>query len=812
MADNYDVIYAARGRSTKAGVWHDAPSLADDLGMTREDFLEVAPRMGDREVSLGKAFMGGAKKEINELAAALAGGTHPDPLAAKARLAQLEVDVVRMTANIQSRFSEGGRILRSGQEALDPFNLAGARPKDRLTAGLTKRYADHLDDETVEMISRLNPDEPHDLLGFIRKMERPTFRDYRTSYWINSVLSGTKTMVRNLSGNVVRLAEQTAMRPAGAAVEQFALAPLQGRQPERLVRETLPATMGIFRGVPEGLKRFAFVMKNGYDPARLVDDLAGSSSGKFSAGERLPLDPFLLSQNKAVRAAGVPLTMPVRILSATDALFKVMAQTSENYAWATRKAIQENVPDVSARVAELISEQPEEMVKAARAFAEKATYQDPMSWVGSAAAGIRRGPPGAAALAEKLTAKGGAGRLLVPFVRAPETVGQHLLPFIHISDRVAASITDYIPGSKPFKLARQLAKHDPEAADLIARQVAGGALGMLGLSWAAQGRLVGEAPRDEALRNDFYAEGKQPYSILLAGKWVPMRDALGPLAGPFVAAAMYHDHVQVGEDPVPATVGMTLGSARYMLDASYMSTLQDVIEAVETESSGEVGKGITQAGARVAGGYVPFSGLQRNIAVAQDPRVVERAGFADELRAGLPGLRQDLPARIGPLGEELTQATGAAGGFSPFVPTENKVADPELADRVARLRYTLQRKRTEYGRTERAIEATERGAAGAAGLAGKDEQLRQRGAKLRESLPPMASPAAAIDATLDDVRELEETIRRLRADENLPEDMRREQEVYWQERIEQMLMQALESVGAGQRSPAAAEDDWSIFK
>jgi hypothetical protein len=791
VADNYDVVASGRGAVRPVSLYHDAKALADDLGMTREDFLEIAPRIGDKEVSLGKAFMAGAKQEINDLARQLADGSAADPAAAKSRLDQLSVDVVRMMANIQGRFSEGGRVLRSGQEALDPFNLA-TTPKDKLQLGLLKRYKDNLDDESIDLISKLgDPSSPGDMLGFLRKMERPTFKDFRMSYWINSVLSGTKTTLRNLNGNVVRLAEQTAMRPAGAAVEGL-LAPLQGRKPERLMRETLPAIMGVFRGVPEGLKRFAFVMRNGYDPERLVAELTEGAGKKFDG--RLPVDPFLLSRSPAVRGVGAVVTLPTRLLSATDALFKSMASTSENYAWATRMAIQENADDVPARVAELILEQPEEMVRASRSFAEKATFQDPMSWVGSAAASVRRGPSGADKLADSLRAQGGVGRVLAPLVRAPQTVMEHLLPFIHVSDRVAASVTDYIPGSKPFKLARQLAEKDPEAADLIARQTVGAGLGMLGLKWAAEGRLVGAAPKDEALRNDFYAEGKQPYSLLVGGRWVPIRDTLGPLAGPFVAAALYQDHVQAGEDPVPATVGMTLSSARYMLDASYMSTLQDVIEAVETDNSGEVGKGMTQAAARVAGGYSPYSGLQRNVATAMDRRVVEREGFTDELKSGVPGLRSDLPARIGPRGEELTQATGALGGMSPVVLTRNRVADPELAERVERLRYTLQGMRRQYGRTEKAIDSAERGAAGEAGLAGKDEQLRSRAQQLRGQLPPIGDPTAAIDATMDDVRDLEQAIRDVRANPNLDDTTKREQEIYWQQRIELLLQQSIEQL------------------
>lgn len=653
--------------------------------------------------------------------------------------------------------------------------------------GLAARYRELLDDQTIEMIATL-PDpaeDPDALLQFLRYMERPTFRHFRTTYWINSILSGTKTTMRNLNGNVVRLVELTAMRPAGAAVEQ-GLARLQGRQAQRYVQEALPATMGVFRGVPEGMRRFVFVMREGYDPGRVVATL---TEGVDKYDQILPVNPFLLSQNKAVRALGVPLTLPTRLLEATDAMAKVMASTSEMYAGATRTAIREGLDGdrLAARVTELIANPTDEMVTAADAFAKRATYQDPSSWVGNMAATIRRGPPGADELAAGLRAKGGVGnRLAAGLVQAPQTIGQHLLPFIHISDRVAASITDYIPLSKPFKLAREIAGQTPEAADLIARQVVGAGLGMLGIAWAAQGKLVGGAPKDEKLRNDFYAEGKQPYSLLVGGRWLPIRDTLGPWAGPFVAAAMYNDHLRAGEDPSAAIPGMALGSARYMLDASYLATLQQVMDAVDGESAG-AGKKLESAGARVVAGYVPFSGFVRGAAQAMDtttnslgqtgPRVVEREGFVDELKSGIPGLRQDLPAKVGTLGEELVQATGRAGAFSPVVPTRNRVADPELAEDVERLRATLAARRREIGRVEKDIKDARKA----------KDAARVR--KLQASLPRGAT-TTRLDNIMEAIRVQEMRIRKLRAS-GKPEDVIRRAEVEIQKRMAERLEKAL---------------------
>lgn len=973
-----DVIEKARGPVKSVSRWADHEALANDLGMTADDFLRLPSTrtLSDDEFALGRSYMGGMKQELTVLSGRITRGEIPAPEveAARTRLAELQVDTVRMMATLQGQGSStAGRLLRAGQvEALastpreklqlallknygtknaeeaarvearavarlrrtaahetrklkrtataeelatefatlarefnrvsgsarprafapDMVELVGRMAQNRVKAGvvaveqiadeiyqvarqhieglaltdvkaaivehalvkppkrapaearlaaaegaatrrvatlearlatgpqlppqraaavsgklsalrqqaadlrsqilkdpregLVTRYRELLDDQTVQMIAAMpaDPESPA-LLNFLRQMEKPTFRDYRMTYFINSILSGSKTMQKNGIGNTVRLVEMTAMRPAGAVVEQFVLAPLQGRVPERLVRETLPAAVGVFRGVPEGLRRFVFVMREGYDPQRLVAELTGEGVERWGASH-LPVSPFLLSENRAVRGVGAALTYPSRILEATDALAKVMAQTSEQYAWATRKAIQEGADDVPGRVADLLLEQPDEMIEAGRAWAKRATYQDPMSWVGRPFAAIRKGVPGADKLAADLRGKGGVGnRVLAGAVQAPQTVMEHMLPFIHISDRVAAALTDYIPGAKPFKLAHQLAEQSPEAADLIARQVVGGAFGFYAMSLAADGRLVGAAPRDPKLRDDFYAEGKQPYSVLAFGKWIPFRDLFGPLAGPFVAAALYHDHLQVGEDPTPALVGMSLGTARFMLDASYMQSLQDVLAGIEENRSGDVGRKITSAGARVAGGYVPFSGMTRSIATANDlgedgnPRVVSKEGFVDELKAGIPGLRQQLPSRADTLGNELTTKTGPAGAFIPGMPTENLVADPQLSEEVGRLRHTVEKRRSEVNKIRTQIKEARKA---------KDPA---RLAELKASMPP-ASAAAGLQAALERARGLEARVRKDRADKSLSPEVRRARELRAEARMKAFLERALQ--------------------
>lgn len=778
---NAHIIQEARGGRQSVDQYHDAAALADSLGMTVKDFLETPAGtvLGSRELALGRSLMGGLHNEVKALSAELASGKLTGEAAslAKDRLADKQADLVRLMATLHGKgYAEAGRTLRSAQETVDAFGMG---PKENLQMALVRRYRDLLEgpegDDLVKKIAQLDPERPEDLMGFLRQVEKPTFRQYRSSYWFGSILSGTKTLLRNGIGNAVKLAVDTAVRPVAAGADALRVA-VRGGERSTYASETIPALVGLHKGMAKGWERFLFVMKEGYDPERLVQELTEGAAAKWEAGSgRLPADPFVLSPDPKVRKAGAALNFGPRLLAATDALSRSIADTSERYAWATRRALEDvrdgKAASIGDRAAALLLEQPEEMVKAAREFAAKATYTDRMSGIGGVAARLRG---------------------VLNDYSGSVALGDHLLPFIHVSDRVAAGITDFIPLSKPGKLVRSIGAKSPEAADFVARQVIGGGLTMLGLSLANQGRLVGSAPKDPKHRDDFYGEGKQPYSLLIGGSWVPMRDVLGPLAGPFVTAAAIHDHMRssppgekLPEKLMRGAWGGGIETARYMLDASYLQTLQSVVSSLD-EEKGTPGAGLAKAGARTAAGYLPWSGLERGVAQALDPRVVERTGVADEVKAAIPGLRNTLPARIGPAGNELTITTGRAGGLSPLVPTDSTVPDPQLAERVQSGAMALRQAAKELTKAHDRVTS-----------AAKTRDF-DRAKDLRESHPEYRFATYA-KTQAERISQLESTLRQIRVNPHLTPEQKAERQRALLLRMSLITERALATLGRAQQ-------------
>lgn len=702
----------------------------------------------------------------------------------EARLRTAEGAVARRVKQLEEKLAAGPQLPGAKQAAAESERLSALRQraadlrsqieKDPRHS-LVQRYRELLDEETVDLISRLpDPTEnPEALVNFLRQMEKPRFRDYMGAYAYQNMLSGPKSLVKNVGGNTVKRWMRIAEHPLSVGIEAV-LAPLQGRVRERYMRELLPMIEGSYRGAPEGFRKALFVLKSGYDPERLIDDLTGvKGNSKYYEAGRLPLDPFLLSQNRAVRAFGAVNGWGIRGMQIGDVMARTRAFSSASHAWATRKALMEGKRggEVAGRAAELLAEQPDEMIEYARRIAREDTFQDEVSNIAKLVGSARR-------------EETGLGWALQQTVR-----------FLNVPDRLAAWLADHTPGLRVagamWKGGRlRQAWGTPEASDILARQAFGTAVAAAAAAWAFDGKLVGAAPRDEKLRNDFYAAGKQPWSVLIGGEWVPIRDVFGGWAAPVAAAAAFHDNALTGE-PVDSeeilrrSGGAALGEMRYLLDANYMSNLSDVVEAIEAVP-GQAGQQFAGLAARTAaGGLVPQSSLLRNVAIFRDPRVVDKQGPLDEIRAALPGLREDLPSRYGNLGEPLVQNTGAAGAFSPVVPTESKLADPSLAEDVERLRYTVARRRTEINRTMDQI---------------KDARKAKDAARVRElsAILPGASDRVQGDAALARVRGIEQQIRKLRANGQIAADVKRQREVALQKRMQDILSKALKRMGEAQ--------------
>lgn len=704
--------------------WDTLEEMALRRGMPKDAFLDEASHWSvlSPEVRLRTLYViKGKEAEISKLQAKLARGEASDVEKAEL-LRQIEArgDLIRLGVKTGSAY---GRALNSlkieARLALDDNQV--------LRQQLYRKYQTQLDAEKplMDSLARLDPSNQDELQAFLRNVDKPTFREYVQEYWVASILSGPATHERNLIGNTVNMVmENAVVRPVSALWDAAAVARTGSR--EVFLRETPAAIVGLTRGVREGLRRGLRVLKTGYDP----DSMKGKLFPVRSA--------FARSQNRVVReVVGPVVTMPLRLLAASDAVFKSMNFTAEIYAQAARKAIKDSIAHdlkistLTGKIDGLRAEIDDAVAESAvRPFKiSNADIVDPRNWPSLGAAGkLRRrlseleeqlersrgdsrdfatrtadlvtNPTtamldAADAFALKSTFNDEAsavGKAIINLRESVPVIGGFILPFVKIADRLMVRGFEYTPigAAKAIGAARR--GMNAEAAELAARS----SIGTLALAYAAslaiEGRLTAGAPTDEGERAAFYGANKQAWAVRTDdGTWIPY-GGLQPVGTPFaIAAAAWKGWSEHGEEPNIEKLGHAAAEIGvYVTDQSYMDALSKFMDAIGG-SENERGRAFSDLATNTAWGFAPYSGMTRTVARAIDPRVIDAQTMSDRLRQNVPLISLGMDARLTPWGEDVIPQGGRLRGIlapgSIVLPSREKV-DP-LDQELGRLGIPL---------------------------------------------------------------------------------------------------------------------------
>ena len=204
-------------------------------------------------------------------------------------------------------------------------------------------------------------------------------------------------------------------------------------------------------------------------------------------------------------------------------------------------------------------------------------------------------------------------------------------------------------------------------------------------------RITGKAPKAEAERAAWLADGKQEYSFMLGDKWVSYQ-RLDPFA---TIIGLYADMIHYGEaavdevegifsDEEEKVVGMGvvqkvmavigLSFSNNITNKSYVQGISDFIELIR-----EPTEGVQTLPRNIIGGFVPnYLNWSQNLAT-EEPEILEARKLMDGFMKRLPAfMRPELPEtlissstlmpRRNFLGEKMTkQNKGPIGGWFPGI-------------------------------------------------------------------------------------------------------------------------------------------------
>jgi hypothetical protein len=659
-AQNDDFLSARRGVISDAQVL----DLADALGMSPETLSvrKLGEAFNAEQIMAARKLLVQSATRVRDAMAKAASGSDADVMAyaeAKARHQMIQEQVAGITA-------EAGRALRAFR------SIEGIKDAQQLGDFLQQNTGKTLFQLKREAQLGMSLDTPQKVSKFINDTKKPKFSDMVIEAWINALLSGPLTHIKNTIGNMA-VAVGSVVETGGAATVGTVRRALTGADDGVRFGEAKSRLFGLAQGSIEGVRAAAEAFKN-------EESMTGTLANEQRKYQAIP------------GMTGKVIRVPTRLLGAEDEFFKAIAERQEINALAYRMATEEGLVGeaFNARVTSLSMNPTEAMLEEARKNAVYQTFQKQLGPTGRAIQQFANSHP--------------LAKIVVPFIRTPTNLIKYAgerTPLGLFSQEVRANLSG-VNGA---------AARDTQ----IARMAMGTAVGVSVMALAAQGLITGGGPSDPKERATLRLTGWQPYSLKIGDgyysyAWLdPFSTVMGISADMYdVAKAGTQDDADMGK-----VAAMFFGSVtKNIMGKLSLRGASDLIQALTDPD--RYGPRYIQS---LAGTLVPSVIAQ--MAREMDPLERDARTTLDSLKARIPGLRQTLLPRRDVWGEPISNPENLGPDMlSPIA--ESPVNTDPVNQALLRLRYFPSRP----GRTIRGVELTDQQYDDYARIAGRLAKVR----------------------------------------------------------------------------------------
>jgi hypothetical protein len=471
--------------------------------------------------------------------------------------------------------------------------------------------------------------------------------------YFNSILSGPKTIVRNL-GAVIRIFAQ----PMEIGIRGV----MEGD--DRLIGAAGAGMIGAFSGLQDAIHVAAVTMKSGVPATwnevsvlRKAERMAEIDAIADAAGD--PAQRAAAGTLKFVHAINNWTDLPSRLMMSTDDFIKTVAVRQKIYEDAILKAFDARATNKGAFNAanELAIREFERNVdfktgqikdKALQEFAERATYQeDPGGFVNSLSN-----------LVERANVLGiPVGKYMFPFVRTPANIMRYQLQMM--PGATSPLLQNFMGGYK-----NAIATGDTlKIAEYQGREAIGSFLVSFGYTHAWSGHITGNMPMNKDERERWRQAGILPRSIKIGNQWVSY-NWFEPLSNWIAAAADLGHMERNGSIKETEAVATRLGFAiaASFTEKSYLAgldglslftapyeTVTEFTKAKERfgEATGPADRA-TAAALGFVNSFIPGAGFRKAWANASDPYYREYESWTQKKLADMmPWLsKQNIPYSV----------------------------------------------------------------------------------------------------------------------------------------------------------------------
>jgi hypothetical protein len=271
------------------------------------------------------------------------------------------------------------------------------------------------------------------------------------------------------------------------------------------------------------------------------------------------------------------------------------------------------------------------MVDMSLDYARYLTYQRPLGPAGQSVSRFTQSMP--------------ITKLFLPFIRTPANI----FKFVAERSPAAPFVKEWRADIKAGGARRDLA---------AAKVVLGTGLGIVVAELARQGHITGSGPMDDGAETFMRADGWQPYSVRIGDKYYSYQ-RLDPLASTLgVAADLATKGSSMTERQTQeATTLLVASIMKNLSDKTWLSGLSDLVEALEDPE-----RNANRVVGRLAGSMA-VPAIVGQTTRWLDPTLRETRSPMDFIKARVPGLSDDLPAKRDVWGREIVREGGVGPDF-----------------------------------------------------------------------------------------------------------------------------------------------------
>ena len=551
------------------------------------------------------------------------------------QVANVEAEIDASLRKLVKGNTEAGRAIVANRifakNTLDPAFWYQRAVRELGDKSFTKEHQQAIDD----LIKKQNI---AGLANFVSLLRKPSMAEKAITLWKVGLLTGLKTFERNILGNTtMRVLEDIKDIPSWLYDVMGSV--VTGKRTKSFT--PIGKAIAEIEGFKRGAKDAWDYILHGVDESQVMK--------KYDIPRNVQFDSAL---------ANVYTKSVFRSLGAGDKFFKNPAFRRSLYEQAYLQAKQEGLKraNFKERVRQLMLSPDDETVAIAINAAEYSTFMGENKLATAISAAER-------AMVNKTKSR--AGEVIV---RAGMALAA---PFRRTPTNIAESVLEYSPAGFVQSIFKGMTgAGQREIVENLGRATTGTGLIVAGVELARRGMLTGEAPNSQSEKADFYARGKQPYSILIDGKWRRIQST-SPIGNLLTLGADFHDLSQEkrGADLAVSTVG---AGVKGLTEMTFLKGMSGMLKATTQPERSE--NNFLQ---QTIGSLVPT--IIGDVASVIDPTLKVPGNLSEAIQQKLPGLRGGVPTRRDIFGEPAVSGTKGIVGqmFDPFSSSE-KVEDPVL--------------------------------------------------------------------------------------------------------------------------------------